>query len=63
MTAETGLPPARVPAAAGTMLRRPARMSAMVKSATDSLFAPGVFVTRTPRAAVARRSTASTPTP
>src|ERR1035438_2463831 len=45
------------------MRRAMASMSPSVCSATEMAFPPGVFITRTPAAVAASRSTLSTPTP
>src|ERR1039458_8890226 len=45
------------------MRRAMASMSASVCSATEMALPPGVFITRTPAAVAASRSTLSTPTP
>ena len=55
--------PARVEALACGMWRAIASMSARVCSATEMALPPGVFITRTPAAVAASRSTLSTPTP
>ena len=55
--------PARVEALACGMWRAMASISASVCSATEMALPPGVFITSTPAAVAASRSTLSTPTP
>ena len=55
--------PARVEALACGMWRAIASISASVCSATEMALPPGVFITSTPAAVAASRSTLSTPTP